>query len=87
MEPVCGSFTGACFPLVLILRAAKMPNTRIKAATMLNTTRRPALSHGTAKGFALVSRPAPRVVTLTTATSFGSGYFTMLPLNKFLGID
>ena len=58
MEPVCGSFAGACFPLVLVLRAAKMPNTRIKAATMLNTTRRPALSHGTAKGFALVSRPA-----------------------------
>ena len=57
MEPVCGSFAGACFPLVLVLRAAKMPNTRIKAATMLNTTRRPALSHGTAKGFRIGIAP------------------------------
>jgi len=39
------------------------------------------------KGFRIVSYPPPEVAALSTATSRGSGYFTMLPLNKFLGID
>ena len=58
MEPVCSSFAGVGFPLVLVLRAAKMPNTRINAATMLNTTRRPAVSHDTAKGFRIGIAPS-----------------------------
>jgi hypothetical protein len=57
MEPVCNSFAGACFPLVLVLSAAKMPNTRIKAATMLNTARRPALRSGMARGFRIGNAP------------------------------
>ena len=65
MEPVCSSLAGACFPLVLIFRAANMPNTRINAATMLNTTRRLALSHGTAMRFRIGTALGPREVAFS----------------------
>ena len=65
-----------------------MPNTRIKAAT--NAEHDAAARTQPWHGKRVLHRyraPPPRVVTLSTATSLRRGYFTMLPLNKFLGID
>jgi hypothetical protein len=81
MEPVCNSFAGACFPLVLVLSAAKMPHTRINAATMLNTARRPALRNGMARGF----RTPPRGFQRQHLA--GVDTLRCYRLIKFLGID
>jgi hypothetical protein len=80
MEPVCSSLAGACFPLVLIFRAANMPNTRDQRS--YNAEHDPAAStqHGTAMRFRIGTALGPREVAFSQEALREWELFTMLPL-------
>jgi hypothetical protein len=82
---VCSSLDGAWFRPVLIFSVANMPSTKINATTMLNTARRLALSHGTAKRFRITMIPAPARKPFHTQASSRNGNLTTLPLINSFG--